>query len=342
MRSPFGEIINGVPTMERTQAGKIAILGATGASGKSIARALQARDLAYRVVGRNRAELEAAYGHDPLAEIVTWNLDDPQSVRDAALGIDTVVQCIGVPYDRNGEYPDITQRAIDGAIAAGARRYVLIGTVYPYGRPQTTPVTESHPRAATTFKGRMRKAQEDIVLRAHTSGKIAATILRLPDFYGPDCGKASFLHLAFEAAEKGGTADLIGPIDTPHEFVFVPDVGPVVIDLAAKPEAYGTWWNFAGAGVTTQRQLVDAIFARAGRTPKVRVLNKLALRALGLFVPLLREFVEMHYLQTTPVLLDDTALQRLIGPIRKTAYAEGIALTADAMRAPSARDLRAA
>lgn len=328
--------------MEKATVRKIAIFGATGATGKSIARELRARGHAYRVVGRDRAELEASYGDDPLAEIVTWNLDDPQSVCEAARGVDTVVHCIGVPYDRNAEYPGITQRAIDGAIAAGVERYVLIGTVYPYGVPQTTPVTESHPRAATTFKGRMRTAQEDVILRAHADGKIAATILRLPDFYGPDCGALSFLYLAFKAAASGGTADLIGPIDTPHEFVFVPDVGPVVVDLAAKPEAYGTWWNLAGPSVTTQRELVNAIFARAGRTPKLRVLNKLALRALGIFSPLLREFVEMHYLQTTPVLLDDRALHRLIGSIRKTSYADGIALTADALRVASDRTSRAA
>lgn len=308
----------------------IAIFGAAGAVGKSIASAQRERGQAYRVVGRDRARLVEAFGSDPLAEIVTWNPDDPASVREAAHGIDTVVQTIGVPYDRNAEYPGITQRALDGAIAAGARRYLLVGTVYPYGVPQTTPVTEAHPRAATTFKGRMRKEQEDIVLRAHTAGKIRATVLRLPDFYGPACGELSFLHLAFMAAAKGGTADMIGPIDTPHEFVYVPDVGPVVLELAAHDDAYGAWWNLAGAGITTQRELAEAIFARAGRTPKLRVIGKTALRVLGLVSPLMREFVEMHYLQTQPVLLDDRAVQRLIGPIAKTPYAQGIAHTFDA------------
>jgi nucleoside-diphosphate-sugar epimerase len=48
---------------------------------------------------------------------------------------------------------------------------------------------------------------------------------------------------------------------------------------------------------------------------------------LGLFNPLLREVVEMHYLLTTPVLMDDTALHRLLGTVRKTSYAEGIRQT---------------
>jgi hypothetical protein len=48
------------------------------------------------------------------------------------------------------------------------------------------------------------------------------------------------------------------------------------------------------------------------------------LRLLGLFNPFMREMVEMHYLLTDPVLMDDSALQELIGPIRKTSYADGV------------------
>ena len=126
---------------------------------------------------------------------------------------------------------------------------------------------------------------------------------------------------------------MIGPIDTPHEFLFIPDLGPVVVDLAAKPEAYGRAWNLAGVGVTSQRKLANEIFARAGRKPKLFVLGKTAIRLIGLFDPIMREFVEMHYLQTTPVLMDDSALAKLIGPIHKTPYSEGIRLTFEAYRA---------
>ncbi len=308
---------------------KIALFGAAGATGKSITDALRSRGIAYRVVGRDRERL-AAFGSDPLAEIVTWNPDEATSVCAAAQGIETLIYLVGVPYHHNELHPILMQQTLDGAIAAGVKRIVLIGTVYPYGTPTTPTVAETHPRNPTTFKGKMRKAQEDILLRAHTEGRIEATVLRLPDFYGYECGQASFLHLLFKAAATGGTADMIGPINTPHEFLFVPDVGPVVLDLAAKPEAYGRGWNLAGAGVTTQREIVDRVFAMAGRKPKLRVVSKTGLRLLGLFNPFMREFVEMHYLQTSPVLLDDCALAHLLGPVHKTPYADGLRLTFEA------------
>ena len=306
---------------------RIALFGAAGGVGKSIAHVLRSRGLAYRVIGRDRERLASAFGSDPLAEIVTWNPNDAASVRAASEGIDTLIYLVGVPYDHAELHPILTKQMLDGAVAAGVQRIILIGTVYPYGLPTTPTVAETHPRRPTTFKGKMRKEQEEILLRAHTEGKVQATILRLPDFYGPEVGQASFLHLLFKAAATGGVADMVGPINTPHEFVFVPDIGPVVLDLAAKPEAYGRGWNLAGAGVTTQREIVDSVFALAGRRPKVRVIGKMGLRVLGLFNSFMRELVEMHYLQTTPVLLDDRALVHLLGPIHKTPYSEGLKLT---------------
>ncbi|HEV7914850.1 MAG TPA: NAD-dependent epimerase/dehydratase family protein, partial [Albitalea sp.] len=205
----------------------------------------------------------------------------------------------------------------------------------PYGRPQHNPVREDHPREPHTFKGRMRFAQEDLLMQAAASGAIEATVLRLPDFYGPGVA-ASFLNGAVQVAVHGGTADLIGPIDRPHEFVFVPDVGPVVVTLMDQPAAYGRIWNLAGAGVTSQQAMLQEMERQTGRTLKTRVVGKTMLRLIGLFKPVLREMVEMHYLLTDPVLMDDTALQQLIGPIRKTPYADGVRLTLDALRRETA------
>jgi nucleoside-diphosphate-sugar epimerase len=310
---------------------RTALFGAAGAIGQSVAAALRAQGRAYRVVGRSEAALRKSFGADPLAEIVTWNPDDPASVQSAATGVDTLIYLVGVNYWQFELHPPLLEKTVAGAIAAGVRQFVLIGTVYPYGHPQTQTVREDHPREPHTFKGQMRKAQEDVLLKAAASGKIKATILRLPDFYGPNV-EASFLHGAVRAAVCGGTADMVGPIDQPHEFVFVPDVGPVVVKLMDTPDAYGKMWNFAGAGVTTQRQLVQEMERQVGRKIKLRVAGKTLLRLIGLFKPFMRELVEMHYLLTNPVLMDDAALQQLIGPLRKTSYADGLRLTLEAMR----------
>ena len=305
---------------------KIALIGAAGAIGRSIAHALAAAGQPYRVVGRSQASLRQTFGGDPLAEIVAWDPSTAASVRAAVEGVDTLVYLVGVNYWQFELHPELMRRTLDGAIAAGVRNVLLIGTVYPYGRARTTPIREDHPREPHTFKGRMRKAQEDLLMRAHAEGRINAAVLRLPDFYGPGVS-ASLLNGAAVAAVQGGTADMLGPLDAPHEFVYVPDVGPVVARLIANAGAWGRTWHLGGAGTTTQQALVDEMERASGRKLKRRVAGKTTLRVIGLFDKVMREAVEMNYLMTEPVIMDDSALQGLIGPIRKTPYAEGIRRT---------------
>jgi nucleoside-diphosphate-sugar epimerase len=175
----------------------------------------------------------------------------------------------------------------------------------------------------------MRREQEDLVLDAHGRNGLSTLVLRLPDFYGPGVER-SFLHGVFEGAARGGRAQMIGPIDIPHEFIFMPDLGPVVATLAHTPAAYGRVLHLAGAGTITPREVAARAYALAGRKPKLMVAGKTMLRAMGVINPLMRELVEMHYLLTDPVVLDDSALQALIGPISKTSYDEGIRLSYEA------------
>lgn len=99
-------------------------------------------------------------------------------------------------------------------IAEGVPHFVLIGTVCAYGRARYVGNREDRPRSPHTFKGHMRKAQEGLLMAADSAGRIKATVLRLPDFYGPGTEK-SFLHGAFTAAVAGRMADLIGSLDRP-------------------------------------------------------------------------------------------------------------------------------
>jgi nucleoside-diphosphate-sugar epimerase len=309
---------------------RVALWGAAGAMGKSISAALQREGTAYRVVGRSAESLRQAFGHDPLAEVKTWSPDDPQSVRQAAEGMEAIIYLVGVNYWQFDLHPVLMEKTLDGAIAVGVHRILLIGTVYPYGMPKRSVVTEDHPREPQTFKGQMRKKQEDLLFVAHESGRIQASELRLPDFFGPNVEK-SFMWSTFQAARRGGRAQMVGPINKPHQFVYVPDVGPIVIKLLHSDRAWGRAWHFAGSGTITQKEFAEKIFAAAGRPTKYFVANKMMLRAMGLFSPLLREMVEMHYLLSDPVLLNDERLNRLLGGLERTTYDQGIRETLAAM-----------
>lgn len=302
---------------------KIVLFGASGPVGQSVAGALSAVGIPCRVAGRTMATLQTTFGRATGIEMVTWNTDDRLSVARAAEGADTLVYMVGVPYDRFHLHPVLLEKVLEGAIAAGVKRFLLIGTLYSFGMAREARISEEHPREPHTRKGRFRKAQEDVLMAAHAEGRIEASILRLPDFYGPGVEK-SFLHDLFVAAVQGRRARMIGPIDVSHEFVFVPDVGEVVRQLAIHPGAYGRTWNLGGAEVVTQREVMERAFALAGTRPRAAVAGKTTLRLLGLFDPFARELVEMHYLVSDPLIVDDRALHEMLGEIHKTPLDEGI------------------
>lgn len=189
-------------------------------------------------------------------------------------------------------------------------------------------MAETHPREPHTVKGRYRKDQEDVALAAHREGRLRTLVVRLPDFYGP-YAENSLAHEIFKAALASKTANWLGPATTPHEFVFVPDAGRVIVDLAAREDAWGEAWNLAGPGEITGAEFIEKVYRAAGGPPRFRTVGRGMLTVAGWFSPFMRELPEMLYLQETPVLLDDSKLQRLLGPLRKTPYEEGIRETAE-------------
>jgi nucleoside-diphosphate-sugar epimerase len=310
-----------------------ALFGATGSVGKALAAKLAQQERRFRVVARSEKRLRDDFQrYHPLVEYCEADLSDSAAAARAAAGVDTIFYTVGVPYTQFEEHPKLTRTALEAARAAGVRHYVHVSTVYPYGVPQQEFVNESHPRNPTAFKGRMRKEQEDLVFATDNTGGMRTTVVRPPDFYGPDA-ELSYVRAIFDAAVKGGTANVIGPIDTPHEFIFVPDLAETLIALSEKEEAWGHAWNVAGPGLITTRQFAELVFSTVHQKPRLRVAGKFVLRVLGLFNPLLREVLEMHYLWTTPVKLDDSRLRQLLPDLHKTPYTEGVRMTVESMRA---------
>jgi nucleoside-diphosphate-sugar epimerase len=130
---------------------------------------------------------------------------------------------------------------------------------------------------------------------------------------------------------KGKTANWVGPANTLHEFVFTPDTGPVIAELASHDDCFGQAWNFAGPAPINTMDFITRIYRGVGLAPKYRTVGAGMLKFLGCFNPTMREVVEMLYLQETPVILDDSKLMAKL-PVHKTPYDDGIRQTLDWMR----------
>ncbi len=310
---------------------KAAIFGAAGAIGPAVAAELERRGIPFRAVGRNRGKLAKAFGRMAHAEIFDADLAELRPASAAARGVDTIIYTVGLPYPAHHLHPALMRTTVEAAAAMQVKRLVLVSSVYPYGVPRTSSVAETHPRQPETRKGQFRKEQEDIALEGKKS-QVEGLVVRLPDFYGPGADN-SLANPIFQAALAGKTANWVGPVNTPHEFVYVPDTGPVIVDLASCAECYGEAWNYGGPGDINTMDFITRIYRAVGRPPKYRTVGRGLLKIMGWFNPLYREVVEMLYLEETPVILDDRKLLAKFGEVKKTSYDEGIRQTLEWMRA---------
>src|SRR6266404_1465510 len=130
-----------------------AIFGATGAVGKELAAEFANRGIRFRAVSRSEEHLRRAFSqYEPLVEYCAADLSDPKAALAAATGIDTIFYTVGVPYMQFKLHPKLTRIALDAALSGGVRRFLLVGTVYPFGETSAALVDEGHPRQPTTFK----------------------------------------------------------------------------------------------------------------------------------------------------------------------------------------------
>jgi nucleoside-diphosphate-sugar epimerase len=305
----------------------VALFGGSGTIGQALAPLFGPQP--FRVVGRSLSQLQSAFAAYPGADLAVWDQANPETAVAALQGIQTLVYLVGVPYTDFRLHPVLFDHVLTAAIKAGVQRCVLVGTVYPFGLATTSLVREDHPRNPHTFKGQMRKQQEDVLLAADAAGRIRGTILRLPDFYGPKIPR-SYLSSLFQAAAQRKTAQLIGPLNTPHEYVYIPDVAKTLLRLIAEDGAYGHTWHLAGAGRITLNEVIESVESISGRHLRKFVAGKRTLQLLGTFNPFLREVAEMHYLFTQPLFLDDSALSHLLDPLNKTPYPEGVRASLEA------------
>ena len=72
-------------------------------------------------------------------------------------------------------------------------------------------------------------------------------------------------------------------------------------------------WHLPGPATGTTRALLDLVAAEVGHPVGIRSVPKLAVRALGLVNPMLRELAEMSYQFDEPFVLDTSKYESAFG-----------------------------
>ena len=231
---------------------------------------------------------------------------DAKAVRNAVVGASQIVVAIGFPYDRQvwrNSWPRAMANLVAACESSGARM-VLVDNLYMYG-PQRDPLREDMTLTDYGAKPAVRAEVTRIWIAASDAGKVRATTLRAPDFYGPGVAQSHLGDMAFGALAKGKRAFLIAPPDTPHDFAYVPDIARAIVTLLDAPDdAFGQAWHVPCAPIQTPRQILELGANALGVKLRITTLPLWPLPALGLVSPLMREVSEMSFQWDRPYQVD--------------------------------------
>ncbi len=299
------------------------ILGAGGVIGTETARALRAYTKEIRLVSRNPKKIH----EDDI--LFPADLTDPDQTDRAVAGSEIAYLTVGLPYSARAwekTWPLVMKNVI-GACKKHQTKLVFFDNVYPYGKVKG-PMTENTLYQPISKKGTVRKLVAEMLLEAVEKGEIEALIARSADFYGPATPQSFITAMVFENFAKGKKAQWMVRDDVKHALTYTPDAGKATALLGNTPEAYDQVWHLpTDPDALTGKEFIEQAAAAFGVPPKYTVLKKSLLRILVVFVPVIRESMEMLYQMEDDYIFYSSKFDRTFN-FKTTRYKDGIIATA--------------
>ncbi|MBT8182898.1 MAG: NAD(P)H-binding protein [Eudoraea sp.] len=269
------------------------ILGAGGAIGVELTRALKDYTKDIRLVSRNPKKVNET------DELFKADLLNATEVKNAVKGSSIVYVTVGFPYNYKTWkkcWPRFTENVIDACIANDCK-LVFFDNIYMYDLNYLNGMNEETPINPPSKKGKIRAQIADMILSKVKEGKLTALIARSADFYGPGIKNTSMLtETVFKPFSSGKKANWMASLNYKHSFTYTPDAAKATALLGNSDEAYNQVWHLPTAkNPYTGREWIEAIAKEMGVKSRSQTATKFIVRLLGLFIPLMREMPEMMY-----------------------------------------------
>ena len=297
------------------------ILGSGGIIGIELAKELTKYTKNIRLVSRNPQKI------NPEDELFTADLTKVEEVLKATEGSEIVYLTVGLKYSIKvwqNTWPVIVKNVIDACVKHKSK-LVFFDNIYMYDKDYLNPMNEETPINPPSKKGKVRAKIAQMVLNAGKEQGLQVLIARAADFYGPGIKANSVLtETVFNKLKIGKKANWLGSIKYKHSFTYTPDAGKAVAMLGNDPDAYGQVWHLpTTSDPFTGKEWIESIAKELGVKPKYQVASKLMVRLLGLFIPIMRELVEMIYQYDRDYVFDSTKFETKFN-FKPTPYLEGI------------------
>jgi nucleoside-diphosphate-sugar epimerase len=222
-------------------------------------------------------------------ELFSADLLNPTDVRKAVAGSSVVYLTAGIQYSAKvwkESWPKIMSNVISACKESKAK-LVFFDNVYIYDADYLNGMTEETPINPSSEKGKVRAEIADMILNE----------IRKGDFYGPGIKNASMLtETVFKPLANGKSANWMMSLNSKHSFTYTPDAAKATALLGNTDDAFNQVWHLpTAANPLTGKEWIETIAKELGVRPKTQVASKFLVWVLGVFVPIMKEMVEMLY-----------------------------------------------
>ena len=296
------------------------ILGSGGSIGKDLAKELKSYTDKIRLVSRSPKKVN----DDDL--LLPADLSDREQVFKAVEGSDVAYVTVGFPYKAKvwqKVWPGFMRNVIDACKKHNAK-LVFFDNVYMYDPDHIPHMTEETTINPTSKKGKVRAEIARILLEETDSGSVKALIARSADFYGPGIHNSVLMEAVYKPLKAGKRASWFCRLDKVHSHTYTPDAAKATAILGNDEKAYGQVWHLPTAGdPPTGREWIEAFANALNVKPRSMVAGRFIIRLMGLFDPIMKEFVEMLYQYDRDYVFDSSKFEEAY-EFNTTSYSEGI------------------
>ena len=200
-------------------------------------------------------------------EVVDGDVRDQAVVAAWAAGATepVVVHLAGVIHPRRvADFTSInvdgTRNVVEAALAAGARRAVVMSSNSPIG---TNPTREHRFDEASPYRpylgyGRSKQAMEEFVNDFHARFGLATVLVRAPWFYGPYQPPRQTL---FFEMVRDGKAPIVGDGGNMRSMSYTDNLVDGILLCAERPDAVGRTFWISDARPYSMNEIVDTVEA---------------------------------------------------------------------------------
>ena len=211
-------------------------------------------------------------------EIFAGDIRDPNGVREAMKGVDTVFHLaalIAIPFSYHSpdSYVDTnikgTLNVLQAARDLGTERILVTSTSEVYGTAQYVPIDENHPLQGQSPYSATKIGADKIAESFYRSFGLPITIVRPFNTFGPRQSARAVIPTIITQLLSGKTEIKLGSLTPTRDFNYVKDTANGFLQIALAKDTIGEVVNISTGKEISIKQLAEELIQQINPNAKI-------------------------------------------------------------------------